>query len=75
MNKESILEQIKALSKAEQMEIAMELWDSVDEADLTFSLTPELKAELDRRIAADDADLTPATDWAVLRAELLRGEI
>lgn len=73
MTKDQILECAKSLPAADRVDLAMELWDSVESADLP--LTNVARRELDRRIAADDADLSPAEDWDALRAKLLRGEV
>ena len=75
MTKQAILEHAKKLSKQEQIELAMEVWDLLDDNDISQEITPELAAELDRRIEEDDADQSPAIEWKVLRQQLLRGEI
>ena len=75
MTKQALLEQAKVLSKQEQMELAFDLWDLVDGKEVSLEVTPEFAAELDCRIAADDADETPGEDWSVLRERLLRGEL
>ena len=75
MSKQSVLEQAKELSRQEQMELALDLWDLVEGSDIPSEITPEFAAELDRRRDADLADKTPPEDWEVLREKLLRGEI
>ncbi len=54
MNK-ALLQELLHLSPAERVEIAQELWDSVEEADLP-PLTPAQIEELDRRLADDERD-------------------
>jgi putative addiction module component (TIGR02574 family) len=54
MNK-ALLQELMHLSPAERVEIAQELWDSVEETDLP-PLTPAQIEELDRRIADSERD-------------------
>lgn len=72
MTKQQILDQAFQLSREDQLELAHALWKKEDEFP---PVSPELAAELDRRIAEDDADPAPAENWDVLREKLLRGEI
>lgn len=58
MNK-ALLQQLMHLSPAERVEIAQELWDSVEEVDLP-PLTPLQIEELDRRIAEHERDPSTA---------------
>ena len=73
MTKSQILESAKSLPADDRVELAMELWDSVRGVD--SPLTEDARRELDRRVAADEADLSLAEDWETLRARLLRGEV
>ncbi len=75
MTKQAMLELAKQLSKQDQIDLAMDLWDLVDGQSIPAEITPEFAADLDRRFAEDDADQTPGEDWQVLRAKLLRGEL
>ena len=72
MGKQELLDSAKSLPKDERIDLVMELWASIDADDQPIS--DELRAELDRRVAADDSDPAPAEDWDPLRARLLRGE-
>jgi len=54
MNK-TLLRELMQLSPAERVEIAQELWNSVDEADLP-PLTPAQAEEIDRRVAEHERD-------------------
>jgi putative addiction module component (TIGR02574 family) len=67
------LEQLRALPVAERLQLVEDLWDSIaDEApDVAVPVTPELAAELDRRLAEHRADPTSAISWDEVRAELL----
>jgi len=42
------------LTSAERLELALRLWESVNESEIDWTLTPEQCAELDRRL--DDPD-------------------
>ena len=66
------LDELLQLSSAERAEIAMALWESLDDSDreAEFGLTPELKAELDRRWAEHVADPGSAIPWEEVEREL-----
>ena len=57
-----ILDQLFKLPSSVRAELAMALWDSLDDADheATVELTDELRAELDRRWASYQANPGPA---------------
>ncbi len=61
------------LTVSERIQLAEDLWDSVSEAPEVLELTPAQRAELDRRLAAHQADPDSAIPWALLRKELLQG--
>ncbi len=69
------LTKLLELPAAERVEIAMALWDSLTPAqqEAEFDLTPEQRAELDRRLAEHIADPTSAIPWEEVRRKLLRG--
>ena len=69
------LQLLRRLPVAERLELIAVLWDSVaqDAPDAAFPVSPELAAELDRRLAEHDADPASALDWEQVRAEILRG--
>ena len=74
MTKEELLQAAKSLPKDQRIDLIMDLWASIEiEAD-DFPLTAEQKQELDRRIAADNADASPGEEWEVLKATLLSGQ-
>lgn len=73
MTKDELLLNAKSLSTEDRLDLVMDLWDTFDELDL--GLSEAQKQDLDRRIAADDANDAPAEDWQDLREKLLRGEI
>jgi putative addiction module component (TIGR02574 family) len=59
---------IDSLTPAEKLELIGELWDSLDADDVP--LTPAQIEELERRLAADDAE--PAAPWKEVEARLRR---
>lgn len=69
------LTKLLELPAAERVELAMALWDSLTpaEQEAEFDLTPEQRAELDRRLAEHIADPTSAIPWDEVRRKLLRG--
>ncbi|HEY6832378.1 MAG TPA: addiction module protein [Pseudolabrys sp.] len=68
MNK-ALLQELMRLPATERVEIALELWDSVEESDLP-PLTPEQMEEIDRRIAEHERDPSRAIPWEEVRAHL-----
>ena len=69
------LTKLLELPATERVEIAMALWDSLSpaEQEAEFDLTPEQRAELDRRLAEHIADPASAISWDEVRRKLLRG--
>jgi putative addiction module component (TIGR02574 family) len=61
---------------AQRVEIALALWDSLEDAqlDALVPLTEDQKAELDRRLAAHDQDPGSAIPWEQVRRDLLSSE-
>jgi putative addiction module component (TIGR02574 family) len=68
MNK-ALLQELMRLPATERVEIALELWDSVEERDLP-PLTPEQMDEIDRRIAEHERDPSRAIPWEEVRDRL-----
>ena len=60
------------LSAPDRVELALDLWESLEEAEreAAFPMTPELAAELDRRVAEMDADEDPGRPWDEVVAEI-----
>jgi putative addiction module component (TIGR02574 family) len=69
------LTKLLELPPAERVDLAMALWDSITSAEQEseFDLTPEQRAELDRRLAEHIADPRSAVPWDEVRRKLLRG--
>jgi putative addiction module component (TIGR02574 family) len=68
MNK-ALLQELLELTPAQRVELAQDLWDSVDDADFP-PLTPEQTAEIDRRLAEHEKDPSRAIPWEVVRERL-----
>jgi putative addiction module component (TIGR02574 family) len=64
---------LRHLSVAERLQLVADLWDTIaeDAPEEALPLTPELAAELDRRLAEHDADPGSALGWDGVRARLL----
>lgn len=58
------------MTPAERLELAQELWDSLDESLDAVPLTPEQAAELDRRLAAYRKDGNAGRPWPEVLAEI-----
>ena len=69
------LRKLLDLPATDRIDIAMALWDSLTpaEQEAEFDLTPEQRAELDRRLAEHIADPASAVPWEEVRRKLLRG--
>jgi putative addiction module component (TIGR02574 family) len=70
------LDELLKLPPAERVEIALALWDSLEdtEIDRLLPLTDAQKAELDRRLAEHERDPHSAIPWEQVRRELLDPE-
>lgn len=53
-----VMAELLKLPASERMDLALALWESLDEAhrEAALELTPEQAAEFDRRLAEHDAD-------------------
>jgi len=68
------LDEILRLPPSERLEAIAELWESLEgQADL-FPLPEEDRAELDVRIAEDEADPGAGVSWPELRRRLEGGQ-
>ena len=63
---------IRTLPIEDRLRIANDLWDSVENDSPKRELSDALKAELDRRIADDDANPDEAIPFDVFDAEMRR---
>ncbi len=60
------------MSPSEQIQHVQDLWDHIAEHPEGVPVSAEMKAELDRRLAAHRADPSTATPWEQVKAELRR---
>ena len=65
-------EQLRQLSVSERLQLVEDLWDTIaaDAPDDAFPVTPELAAELERRLAEHQADPAAARPWDEVYARL-----
>lgn len=67
--KPSTLTQLLNLSPAERIQLAQDLWDSIDDQDVP-PLTEEQIQELERRLAAHEAHPESGNPWETVRERL-----
>jgi len=67
----NLKDELFALPVEERIQLVEELWDSVARDAGAVPTTDAQKRELDRRLAAYDADPRAGIDWAELKARLL----
>jgi putative addiction module component (TIGR02574 family) len=70
------LEKLLKLSPAERVEIALALWDSLEDSELDslLPLTDEQKAELERRLEEHKRNPDSAIPWDQVRRDLFTSE-
>jgi putative addiction module component (TIGR02574 family) len=68
------VEEILELSVAERVQLAEDIWDTIAAQPELLSITEAQRRELDRRLAAADADPASAIPWEEVRAKLERPE-
>jgi putative addiction module component (TIGR02574 family) len=61
---------IDRLSIPERILLVEEIWDSIAESPEEVALTEVQRAELDRRLAAHEADPQAGSTWEEVQAEL-----
>lgn len=66
------LEALRRLPVEQRLQLVEDLWDTIaqDAPDEAFPMTPELAAELDRRIAEADANPDAGIPWEQVRANI-----
>ena len=72
MDPTATLEAVQAWPLEDQLELVFRLWDQLVDAGWQPELTDELKAELDRRLAAYRADPTNVLTWEQVVARVRR---
>jgi putative addiction module component (TIGR02574 family) len=67
------LSRLRELSVPERLQLVEDLWDTIaaDAPDAALPVTPDLAAELDRRLADHRANPDAAVPWETVRAELM----
>ena len=70
MSRTISMDDIRSLSVAERILLVEEIWDSIADVPECGSLTVEQINELDRRLAADDANPTAGFTWQEVKAGL-----
>jgi len=69
----TLSEQAKKLPVSQRIELVEEIWDSIaEEAPASLTLSAEEWEELDRRVAAHQADLSTAVPWEEVRGKLFK---
>jgi len=64
------LDEISQLSVAERVQLAEDIWDSIAANPESLPLTEAQKLELDRRLAAYEADPSRTESWEAVRSRL-----
>lgn len=68
------IDELRKLPISERLQLVEDLWDSIaeDSTEEAFPVTPELAAELDRRLAEFEADPDSALPWEEVRERIRR---
>lgn len=65
----------RALPVSERIELVEAIWDSIaEDTQTSLDLSPEHRAELDRRLAAHRADPASSIPWEQVRERLFKGQ-
>jgi putative addiction module component (TIGR02574 family) len=62
----------RSLSVPERLDLVGDIWDSIAQDAESLELTPEERAELDRRLAEHERDPSSAIPWETVKDELFR---
>ncbi len=71
MNAQATLKEILALPEEDRRWLAEEIAASLPEQDEDFELTPEFKAELNRRLSEHEANPNSGIPWNEAKARVL----
>jgi putative addiction module component (TIGR02574 family) len=63
VDKQAVWDAVRAWPQEDQLDLVFRLWDHIADSGWQPELTDELKAELDRRWAAYEADPTNVLSW------------
>ena len=72
MSATTTLEAVRAWPLDEQFDLVCDLWDQLVDLGWKPALSPELSAELDRRVAEYEADPDDVLTWDEVEAHLRR---
>jgi putative addiction module component (TIGR02574 family) len=72
VNPTATLETIRTWPVADQLDLVFQLWDRIIDAGWQPTPTPELLAELDRRLAAHEANPGRVLTWEQVVAHVRR---
>lgn len=64
--------EIRRLSVSERLLLVEEIWDSIASDQAQVPVTPDVKAELVRRVAEHWANPTAVIEWSTVKADLER---
>jgi putative addiction module component (TIGR02574 family) len=67
-----LLQSVTALPLAERVELAEAIWESIAEDGYEPELSHEQRAELDRRIAAHEANPGDVVSWDEVKTDILK---
>lgn len=73
MDLSPILEQIRAMTNDERIELVQAIWDTIAADEIAPGLTEDQKQELDRRIADLDANPGNVLTWEEIKARVRGG--
>ena len=62
--------EIRIMPLAQRLDLVEQIWDSIYEDQEQFELTDPQKAELDRRLAAHEAEPDRGVPWQEVKAKL-----
>ena len=70
-----VMEALLKLPSNQRADLALALWESLDEADreASLDLTPDVATELDRRLADHLADPSTGIPWEEVRKKFIGG--
>lgn len=72
MDLQTVLSEVGSWSVEDRIRLVQEVWEGIaDDPSVAPGLTDELKAEVDRRLAAHAADPGAAVPWEIVEAEAL----
>jgi putative addiction module component (TIGR02574 family) len=70
MSQSSLSPDIRQLPIPERLQLVEQIWDSIAEDEKQFQLTEAQRAELDRRLAAHEADPGRGSPWNEVKKRL-----